>query len=130
MLRSSARGLLLASVAFSCGTTYRTLPDGGRERVDCKLDESSLGVKVVDANGAAVEGATVTAVNAGTGQQTSGTTNGAGATHSVDGTLGAGTAVVTASKGQQKSDPVSVQFTCGECGCSVQPASVVITLHD
>jgi hypothetical protein len=117
-------------LTLSCGTSYRTLPDGGRERVDCTLDQAAVAVKVVDSLGAPVEGATVEATNPGSGKATSGLTNGAGTTDSVNSTLGAGTVVITATKDQQKSAPANAQFTCGNCGCSVQPSQLVLTLHD
>ncbi len=113
----------------ACGTVNKLEPDGGRDRGACTAEFASMAVHVVDAAGAPVDGATVTARNAGLGLSQTGTTNSAGNTTAVNQDIGQGTVTVTASLGTRVSDTQQCTWTCSDqCLCAVQPVALTLTL--
>ncbi|MGQ0506618.1 MAG: carboxypeptidase-like regulatory domain-containing protein [Myxococcaceae bacterium] len=115
--------------SLACGGRPGTLlPDGGRASIGCFESPAVVVVKVVDAAGSAVEGATVTAKNVGTGKTVTATTNGAGITNDVTDTIGTGTVRLTAETGTGASQTAQVEFTCSDCSCSVSPQSLTLQL--
>ncbi len=119
----------LALCCFACGGKVQSLPDGGREIQNCSTESATLVVKVVNAQGQPVEGATVTAKNVGSGKTVSGSTNGQGSTNAVTDALGTGTVRLSASSGTQISQTAQVDFLCGDCACTVEPKSVTLQLQ-
>jgi hypothetical protein len=119
----------LALLCFACGASKSSeLPDGGQGRQVCSTEFATLVVKVVDEQGQPVEGATVTAKNVGTGKTVTGTTNGQGSTSSVNQDIGTGTVRLSATANGLASQPAQVEFSCGECNCTVEPKSVTLKL--
>ncbi len=112
----------------ACGPATNVLPDGGRERLVCTREVVSITVRVVDAQGNPVEGATVTGTNIGTGKQATGTTNAQGITQAIDESLGGGSVVIRAQKDSKTTGQAQVNFVCGECHCSGEPNYVTLTL--
>lgn len=126
LLRTSIALFLLAA----CGPAASQLPDGGRARNVCAPGSNSIAVKVVDPSGAPVQGATVTATSLASGKQLSATTSAEGTTNALTDEIGAGSVSVRASLGTRVSASQQVNWTCGECLCSAQPSSVVLTLSN
>jgi hypothetical protein len=119
--------LLGVLVLSACGNvTY--LPDGGRARQVCAGARGSVPVKVVNSNGDAIEGVTVTATHSGTGTVTTGKTDVNGNTDIVNSDLGDGVIHVVANL-PPKSAAQEVNLTCGECICTAYPATVTLTLQ-
>jgi hypothetical protein len=120
--------LALLSLA-ACGERQVLLPDGGHERINCNPNEAVfMTVKVVDAAGTPVEGATVTATNQGLNRQATAQTNGQGVTNAIGEDIGGGTVSIRATLGTRVSEIKQVEWTCGECHCNVNPASITVTL--
>lgn len=95
----------------------------------CTDNLVTLRVEVVDAQGALVDGAVVTATNAGTGHSIIGTTSERGVTTAVNEDIGAGQVRLTAVAGSKTSEPVEVKWTCDECHCTPETDSVQLRLH-
>lgn len=89
----------------------------------------TLRVEVVDAQGNAVPNATVTATNEDTGHTITSTTDGEGITRAVNEDLGAGTVRLSAIAGPKVSSTAEVTWTCDECHCHPEPATVQLQLH-
>lgn len=120
----------LSLCCFACGGKVQSLPDGGRDPQSCSpTDTAVLAVKVVNAQSQAVEGATVTAKNVGSGKTVSATTNNQGGTSSVTDSIGTGTVRLSATSGTQVSQTAQVEFICGDCACTVDPKSVTLQLQ-
>ena len=95
----------------------------------CTENLVTLRVEVVDAQGAAVRDATVTASNVDTGRTITGTTGDRGVTTAVNEDIGQGTVRLVATAGSKVSAPAEVTWTCDECHCHPEPASVQLQLH-
>ena len=122
---------LAASVSFAliaCGPRTVLQPDGGPSPFTCTVELVSMTVQVVDAAGAPVEGATVTATNLGTQKTVTAQTNASGVTTAVTEDLGQGTASLTATFGGRVSTLKNVTWTCGQCHCNPDPGVVTLTL--
>ena len=118
-------------LAFSaCGTVNVLQPDGGRDRTSCAKDLTTMAVKVVDSNGVAVEGATVTATNAGLALTRTGTTDANGVTTEINQDIGQGTVTVKATLGSLSSASRTCTWTCSDqCLCAVEPKTLTLTLN-
>jgi hypothetical protein len=121
--------LIGALLLAGCGERSVLHPDGGHDPVNCQPgDAHTITVKVVDPNGAPIEGATVTATNQGQTRQVTAQTNGQGVTTAIDESIGPGTVTLKASLDTRVSDVKQVSWTCGECHCTPDPTSVTLTL--
>jgi hypothetical protein len=127
-----SRTLCLLSLAglFACGQPSLTQPDGGRARANCPNETTAIVVKVVDASDAPVEGATVTATNPTRGESITATTGGDGTTRGITEEIGPGTVNLRATLGARQSELRQVNWVCGECFCTAEPASVVLKLSN
>ena len=128
------RILLASSLAFSlaaCGGGGEPMvPDAGTEQLGCTPDEleAHLAVVVVDAQGAPVQGAEVTAKNLGSGKTISANTDGDGVTVAVGTSIGSGSVQVTAKQGSRLSDTKQAEFDCGGCTCTISPPTITLTI--
>ena len=105
-------------------------PDGGHEPIQCDPNQATfMVVKVVDATGAPVDAATVRATNQALNRESVAQTNAQGTTNAIGEEVGQGTVTLRAEKGSQVSNVQQVQWTCGECHCTVDPGSVTLTLQ-
>ena len=124
-LRRAARTLLLLLalplLATSCGD------DADGRRLHCTGAETFLAVRVVDAGGAPVEDATVTATRTTGGAAQSETTDGEGVAR-FDESSGPGTLRLSARSGSKVSSAGEATWVCGECDCTVTPSSLTLTL--
>ncbi|HET9449781.1 MAG TPA: carboxypeptidase-like regulatory domain-containing protein [Aggregicoccus sp.] len=102
-------------------------PPPGREG-ECTEELVLLRVTVVDANGAPVEGAVVTARNELTGKTLIGTTDGRGATLAVNEEVGDGSVQVQAERAPKVSQPVTVGWSCDACHCYPSTAELTLAL--
>ena len=118
--------LLLCLLA--CGPRTVLQPDGGQGPFTCTVELVSMTVKVVDAAGAPVEGAMVTATNVVSQKTITAQTNASGTTTAVTEDLGQGTATVRATLGGKVTDQKNVTWTCGNCHCNPDPGLVTLTL--
>lgn len=127
----NARSLLFACASalllVACGGSSSTHPDAGT--VCDPNEERFLVVSVVDASGAPAAGATVTARNDSSGKVVTALTNDQGISSAVGTSIGSGTVVVTATLGSKASNTQQAEFSCGECGCNIEPDSVTVTLN-
>ncbi|HYO59454.1 carboxypeptidase regulatory-like domain-containing protein [Archangium sp.] len=107
--------------------------DGGlrvnRQGNPCTENLVTLRVEVVDARGTAVRDATVTATHVDTGHTITGTTGDRGVTTAVNEDIGEGTVRLTATSGSKVSAPAEVTWTCDECHCHPEPATVRLQLN-
>jgi hypothetical protein len=94
---------------------------------DCTDEYIVVPITVVDADGARVAGATVTATNEATGATAGGTTGSDGMTYAIGELLGPGTSVVTATLGE-RSASAAVEWRCGTCHCAPRPATLTLAL--
>jgi hypothetical protein len=115
------------------GLLSLTACDGGLrvERMGdpCADERITLRVEVVDAGGAPVPGAMVTATHLETGRTFTSTTRERGVTTALGEEVGAGTVRVEATAGAKVSPPAEVTWTCDGCNCRPDPASVRLQLH-
>jgi hypothetical protein len=95
----------------------------------CTENLVTLRVEVVDAQGATVKDATVTATNVDTGHTITSTTSERGVTTAVNEDIGEGTVRLTATAGSKVSEPAEVHWTCDECHCHPDPETVQLQLH-
>ena len=95
----------------------------------CTESLVTLRVEVVDAQGAAVRDATVTAMNLDTGRTITSTTGDRGVTTAVNEDIGAGTVRLVATAGTKVSDSTDVTWTCDACHCTPDPSTVQLQLH-
>jgi len=114
-------------LSAACGRS-NVLPDGGRVLENCSIGANVVVVTVLDAQGAPVAGATVTAVNSASGHTVSATTNGSGITTGIDESVGEGTSLVTATSGSRTSNAGEVVWTCDPCHCTPSPAQLTVSL--
>ena len=120
-------GLLFALCA--CGTVNTLQTDGGRDRISCANDFTSMAVKVLDDKALPVEGATVTATNAGSLATQTGTTDVNGNTIAVNQEIGQGTISVVATLGLRTTQTKNATWTCSnDCLCAVEPKTLTLTL--
>jgi hypothetical protein len=107
--------------------------DGGvrvnRQGDPCTEHLVTLRVEVVDAQGALVREATVTATNQDTGRTITSTTGDKGVTTAVNEEIGSGTVRLVAIAGSKVSTPAEVAWTCDDCHCHPEPSSVRLQLH-
>ena len=107
--------------------------DGGlrvnRQGDPCTEKLITLRVEVVNAQGAPVEDAVVTATHVGTGRTITGTTGDRGVTTAVNEDIGEGTVRLTATAGSKVSAPAEVAWTCDECHCHPDPDTVQLQLN-
>jgi hypothetical protein len=107
--------------------------DGGlrvnRQGNPCVDDLVTLRVEVVDAQGAVVREATVTATNVDTGRTITSTTSERGVTTAVNEEIGSGTVRLVATAGSKVSAPAEVAWTCDECHCHPEPTTMRLQLH-
>ncbi|MBF5041501.1 carboxypeptidase regulatory-like domain-containing protein [Aggregicoccus sp. 17bor-14] len=94
----------------------------------CSVELVLLRVKVVDAEGAPVEGAVVTARNEGSGKTLIGTTDARGATLAVNEEIGDGAVEVQAERAPKTSPAVAVGWTCDACHCYPSTAELTLAL--
>ncbi len=121
---------IVCSALFTtaCGQVDALLPDGGKPRRSCTEESPSLAVKVVDNQGTAWADATVHAVNAASGKEIDGQTDGAGINRSINGDIGTGTVRIHAHFGNRESAVTDVQWVCGDCNCVVQPGNITLVI--
>lgn len=124
LLFACASALLLVACGGGGPSTH---PDAGN--VCDPNEERFLIVTVVDASGAPAAGATVTARNDATGKVVTALTNDQGISSAVGSTIGSGTVMVSATLASKASNTQQAEFSCGECGCNIEPGSVTITLN-
>ena len=107
--------------------------DGGlrvnRQGNPCVEDPVTLRVEVVDAQGFIVREATVTATNVDTGRTITSTTGDRGVTTAVNEDIGSGRVRLTATAGSKVSAPAEVAWTCDECHCHPEPATLRLQLN-
>lgn len=103
-------------------------PPPGREG-ECTDELVLLRVTVVDANGAPVEGAVVTARNESTGKTLIGTTDARGSTLAVNEDVGDGPVQVQAERAPKVSEAVAVGWTCDACHCYPSTAELTLALN-
>ncbi|MCI0572441.1 MAG: carboxypeptidase-like regulatory domain-containing protein [Myxococcaceae bacterium] len=130
-LPDTMRWHLLSSVLLlaACGGTVAPDP-GTEEPLDCQAAYGWATVKVEDALGAPVAGATVEAMHVDTRYTQAGTTNAQGVTTAVTQDIGAGTVRVRAFHGTRESDTAQLEFICGECSCTAEPRSITLRFAD
>jgi hypothetical protein len=125
MLRARQLLLLALLPLASCDGGVR----GSRPGNPCEEDLVTLRVEVVDAQGNAVQDATVTATHVDTGRTITGTTGERGVTTAVNEELGSGLVRVRATAGSKVSAPADVTWMCDDCHCNPEPATVRLQLH-
>ncbi len=107
--------------------------DGGvrvnRQGDPCTEHLVTLRVEVVDAQGALVRDATVTATNQDTGRTITSTTGDKGVTTAVNEEIGSGSVRLVAIAGSKVSTPAEVAWTCDDCHCHPEPSTVRLQLH-
>ena len=122
-----------SSFGWSLGLWLLTACDGGipaeRPSVGCTEVLVTLRVQVLDASGAPVPDATVSATHLETGNTITSVTGSDGITDAVNEQLGAGTVRLSARGGSKLSDSADVRWTCDECHCYPEPGSVQLRLH-
>lgn len=124
MPRSLAALFLLASVLVGCDDGRSS----DRTEDDCGL-LVSMEVEVLDAAGAPVSGATVTARHLESEQAITGVTGEDGVTRAINERLGAGTLEVSAIGGTKVSDTQQVTWACDACRCTPQPERLTLRLR-
>ena len=107
--------------------------DGGvrvqRQGDPCTDSLVTLRVEVLNAQGATVKDATVTATNVDTGHTITSITSDRGVTTAVNEDIGEGTVRLTATAGSKVSAPAEVHWTCDDCHCHPEPSTVQLQLH-
>lgn len=119
---------VVALFLLACGGGSSPRPDGGVAVCDPN-EEKFLVVTVVDASGQPAGGATISALNVSTGQRVTAVANDQGVSTAIGTSIGSGTITVSATLANKASNTQQAQFTCGECGCNIEPDSVTITLN-
>ena len=128
-MRTSLVSLMAAASLLGCGIPAReNLPEDAGRRIVCPTGADVIPVTVVDASGAAVAGATVTATHVTSGESQSGKTNERGISTAVTSDLGTGTVRVTAADGDRVSNVAEITWVCGDCNCSGTPSQVTLAL--
>jgi hypothetical protein len=123
------RRVLFVPLLFACGTPAY-LPDGGRPRQVCESTLTVIPVHAVDAMGAPLGNATITATNQSTGAVQTGTTNGNGDTAAITDELGRGQIEITAEAGALKTKQgFLVEIACDSCDCTAMPGFATVTLY-
>jgi hypothetical protein len=120
--------LFLLLMVTGCGAPT-LLPDGGRPRYGCQSQTARISVKVVDTGGNSVSGATVTAINVGSGASGSYTTDGSGVTTGITDSYAPGVVRIQASSSGRTSPDFDVTFNCDTCTCTVTPNTVTLTVQ-
>jgi hypothetical protein len=128
MFKARAVMMLLGLSALpACDGGLRVNPP---ETDSCTEHLVTLRVEVVDAGGAMVDDAVVTATNADTGHSITGTTSERGVTLAVNEDIGAGRVWLTAVGGSKSTESaVQVTWTCDDCHCHPEPGTVQLRLR-
>lgn len=121
-----AAALLLIS---ACDPVPGYLADGGHNELGCFNSTNVFAVRVVDAVGNPVSGATVTGFNPSLNQTLTGTTDGAGVSYAVTEAIGAGDVQISAVLDTKHSKLFATQWTCNHCDCIATPNSATLTLQ-
>jgi hypothetical protein len=121
------RLLVLSSVLVPLVACVEPPPPPPDRPDACSVELVLLRVTVVDADGAPVEGAVVTARNASTGKTLIGTTDARGATLAVNEEIGDGQVEVQAERAPKTSKAAAVGWTCDPCHC--YPSTAELTLE-
>lgn len=127
MYRASLRILLLMGL-----TALAACDDGpgvDRRGNACEEDLVNLRVEVVTAEGARVKGATVTAMNPSTHRTITSLTGEDGVSTAITELVGPGPMRVWATAGAKVSPESRVDWTCDDCHCTPEPASVQLQLN-
>ena len=95
----------------------------------CTANLVTLRVEVVDARGAAVPEALVTATNERTGRSITSATSERGVTHAVNEDIGEGPVRLMATAGSKASGTALVSWTCDACHCTPDPGEVRLQLN-
>jgi hypothetical protein len=128
-MRTSLLSIFAAASLLGCGIPARdNLPADAGRLIVCPTGADVIPVTVVDANGTAIEGATVKATHVTTGESLEGTTNAQGRSTTVTSELGTGTVRVTAAFGERVSNVAEVTWVCGDCNCSGTPSQVTLAI--
>ena len=130
MIRVLLASILALSLTACGGEEPDSNIDTHQPRLGCTDGEQEkfLVVKVVDAAGEPVADATVTARNMGTGKTITATTSSNGVSTAVGSSIGSGTVQVSAKSGTTPTDLKQAEFVCGECGCTIHPSSLTLTV--
>jgi hypothetical protein len=126
MMRLLSVALLLAA----CGGSGNLLPDGGRQRVVCQNNPTSIAVKAQDIMGVPISDADVIAKNGSSGKIQTSRTGGNGFAAGITDDLGNGQIEISATAGSLATrQPFIIQLLCGDCDCTAMPASATLTLE-
>lgn len=96
---------------------------------DCQAELMALRVEVLNAEGARVSGATVTATNLTSNVSITGVTDENGVTTAVNESLAPSAVRVVASAGSKVSSPQRIQWTCDACNCVPEPGTLQLQLN-
>ena len=96
---------------------------------DCQAELVAVRVEVLNAEGARVRGATVTATNTASNVSITGVTDESGVTTAINESLAPSPVRVVASAGSKVSLPQRIQWTCDGCNCLPEPATVQLQLN-
>ncbi|MFP2908031.1 carboxypeptidase-like regulatory domain-containing protein [Pyxidicoccus sp. 3LFB2] len=96
---------------------------------DCQSELVAVRVEVLNAEGARVRGATVTATNTASNVSITGVTDESGVTTAINESLAPSPVRVVASAGSKVSLPQRVEWTCDSCNCLPEPATVQLQLN-
>jgi hypothetical protein len=123
------RLLVLSSVLVPLAGCIESPPPPPDAQHECSEELVLLRVTVVDADGAPVEGAVVTARNEATGKTLIGTTDARGTTLAVNEEVGVGDVQVQAERAPKSTPPTAVAWTCDECHCYPSTAELTLALN-
>ena len=96
---------------------------------DCQAELVALRVEVVNAEGARVSGATITATNLESNVSITGVTDEQGVSTAVNETLAPSPVRVVAHAGSKVSSAVRVEWTCDTCNCTPEPGTLQLELN-
>ena len=95
----------------------------------CQAELMALRVEVLNAKGARVRGATVTAVNMTSNVSITGVTDENGVTTAINESLAPSAVQVVASAGSKVSVPQRIEWTCDTCNCTPEPGTLQFQLN-
>ncbi|WP_164017346.1 carboxypeptidase-like regulatory domain-containing protein [Pyxidicoccus trucidator] len=96
---------------------------------DCQAELVALRVEVLNAEGARVRGATVTATNTASNVSITGVTDEDGVSTAVNESLAPSPVRVVASAGSKVSSPQRIEWTCDACNCTPEPSTLRLQLN-